>query len=338
MAKDRGTRHWRERMVGTVAHDLAGIWMLVWSYLPAVGAIWLFHLRPSALTLLFAMIVVGVRMNALFVVVHESWHFNLVRSRKLNEWLGGALACYPIVMPYFQDRNTHWNHHRHVGTHQDPDAWAWDWPDERPEAFWRALLHVASGLSYAQRIVRILLGRPAPPPPPGRPPRPQLEGAAVRGEVLRLAVVHLVILGIFWTTIGAVWYFPLWLFPGLAIFPAWVMLREFLEHRNGALIVYRSNPIERFLLGCFNFHLHAYHHAFASAPWFTLPVMRERAHARVPEIVYLPSYFGELLAFARGRSTVKNPRAAAAGEREELPAGSTALGERGVGEIGGQEA
>jgi|GEM_PF-6634429 len=308
----------RERLVGTLAHDLLGVWMLAWCYAPIVAALWAFHHYRSVPTFLLAVLVVGFRMNGLFVLVHESWHFNMFRSRKWNEWIGSALGSYPIVMPYFQDRNTHWNHHRYVGTLRDPDAWAWDFGDTQKKVFYREMFRVVSGLAYAERILRIVLRRPAPPPPADRPPRPVLEGAMAKKEILRLAVVHGVIFLVFAKTLGWFWYFPLWLYPGLALFPAVTMLREFLEHRRGALIVYETGPIERFLLGCFNFHLHAYHHAHASAPWFTLPDMRERAHKKAPGIVYLPSYFGELLRYLRGTSTVP---ARATVDTAPMPAG-----------------
>jgi fatty acid desaturase len=313
----------RERLVGTPAHDLLGVWMLLWSYLPAVAALYAFHRWMNLGTFFLAMLVVGVRMNALFVVVHESWHYNLFRSRRLNEWLGGALASYPIMMPYFKDRDAHWNHHRHVGTSRDPNASAWDWTDAQRGAFVKELFVVGTGLSYAARILRLVFRLPPPPPAPGRPERPTLQGKMALFEVARLAVAQAAVFAVFWMTIGWFWYFPLWLFPALSISPAWVTLREFLEHRRGALIVYRAWPVERFLLGCFNFHLHAYHHAHASAPWFVLPVMKERALRKQPDIVYLTSYFLELAAYLRGRSSVPFPA-----DHEPLPAGDVPLADR----------
>lgn len=320
----------RDPFVGTLVHDLLGIWMLAWSYAPAIAALWAFHRWPSPLTFVLAFVMVSVRMNAIFVVVHESWHFNQFRSRKVNEWLGAALASYPIMMPYFQDRNTHWNHHRFVGTKRDPDAWAWDWSDERRGGFIREFFFVASGLSYALRIARLVLRIPAPQASDG-PPRPTLGGKMALMEISRLALVHAGILAIFWKTIGWYWYFPLWLYPGISLFPAFGMLREFLEHRRGALIVYEAGPLERFFFGCFNFHLHAYHHAYAAAPWFTLGSMRERALKKTPNVVFLKSYVREFVHYLRGTSTVPFG-AGAISDDETLPAGDTPLGQREAGE------
>jgi fatty acid desaturase len=301
--------------------------MLVWSYAPAVAALWVFHRWANPGTFVLALVVVSMRMNALFVVAHESWHYNLFRSRKLNEIAGAIFAAWPTVMPYVHNRTSHWNHHRHVGTERDPDSYAWAWKDDERGLLARELFFTATGLGYAVRIARLVFGLQKPPPAPGRPPRPGMERAAALREIPRLLLVHLVIFSIFWKTMGPLWYFPLWLFPALGPYPAITGLREFLEHRRGALIVYRAGPIGRFVFGCFNFHLHAYHHACAAAPWFTLPEYRERALRKVPSIVTMDGYFGELFSFMVGRSCA--PELEHARAPEPLPAGDRPLGQRG---------
>jgi fatty acid desaturase len=317
-------RHWRERLVGTPLHDLLGVWMLVWSLAPTVAVIAAFHRWPSVWSFLGAVVFSGVRMNALFVAAHEAYHYNLFRSRKLNVWVGGALASYSVMMPFFHNQKTHWDHHRYVGTARDPDSPAWDWPHHQRGLFVRELLLLATGLSYVDRIVRIVFGLPRA-ASATRKARPMLEGEMKRREIARLIVVQLGVLALFSVTIGPQWYVPLWLFPAMSVFPAWFTVREMLEHRRGAIIVYRAGMLERFLLGCFNFHLHAYHHAHASAAWFTLPIMKEKAHAKLDGIVYLDSYFAELVAYLRGRSEVPSRML----ERTEaLPAGDAPLDER----------
>ncbi|MEZ4260262.1 MAG: fatty acid desaturase [Polyangiaceae bacterium] len=319
-------RHWRERMTGTPLHDALGVWMLVWSYAPIVAAIWVFDRWPSVGTLLLAIVITGVRMNALFVAAHEAYHYNLFRSRKLNVWVGGALASYAVMMPFFHSRTSHWDHHRYVGTDRDPDAPAWDWSAHERWRFAREMLMLATGLSYVERVARLVLGVPRVETNGARRARPMPEGDLKTQEIKRLVAAQLAVLGVFTVTIGPMWYVPLWLLPSVSIFRAWVSLREMLEHRRGAIIVYRAGLIERFLLGCFNFHLHAYHHAHASAPWFTLPALKEKAHAKLDGIVYLDSYFAELYAYMRGRSVVPSRGVEPA---EAMAAGDVPLDERG---------
>jgi fatty acid desaturase len=318
-------KSWRERAVGTWKHDLLGVWMFAWCYAPISAALLVFHRYANPGTFLFALVVIAFRMNALFVVAHESWHFNVFRSRRLNEWAGAGLASYVIVKPYFKDRAGHWSHHRYVGTTRDPDAVSWDYADADRRKFARDWLLMATGASNIVRVLRVLLGRPA--PGAGGPGAPGI----TRGEIVRLGLVQLVIVGLFWKTVGIFWYAPLWLFPSLALAPAVTFLREFLEHRRGAITIYpRANAAERFLFGCFNFHLHGYHHAFASAPWFVLPLVGDRARRKVPDMVTIDSYFGELFAYAAGRSPAfARPTRAAGGVRE---AGDRPLAERGEDE------
>lgn len=317
-------KSWRERAVGTWVHDLLGAWMFVWCYAPIVGVLVAFHRYPNVGTFILALGVIAFRMNALFVVAHESWHFNVFRSRRLNEWAGAGLASYVIVKPYFKDRAGHWNHHRFVGTSRDPDAVSWDYKDAERRRLARDWILMATGASNLARVLRVLLRRPAPSAGGGGP-------TIGRAEIVRLAVVQLVIAVLFWRTVGIVWYVPLWLFPSLALAPAVTFLREFLEHRRGAIIIYpRANPLERFLFGCFNFHLHGYHHAFASAPWFVLPVVGERARRKVPSMVAIDSYLGELVAYAAGRSPAFSAPASDVGV--ERDAGDRSLGERGADE------
>jgi fatty acid desaturase len=310
------TKHWRERIVGTPLHDLLGVWMVVWSYAPILAGIWAFHRWPSVPVYVLAVLVGGARMNALFVTSHDTYHSTVFRSRAVNAWVG-AIVSYSVAMPYFHNRQVHWDHHRHVGTSRDPDAPAWDWPEHHRWRFVREMLWLGSGWSYVDRIGRIVLGLERPTGEGVRKTKPPLAGELKKQEIPRIVAAQLLVLALFALTVGARWYLLLWVVPALSVFPAWATLREMLEHRRGALIVYRAGLVERFLLGSFNFHLHAYHHAHASAPWFTLPIMRAKAHSKVDDIVYLDSYFGELWAYLRGRSVVPSRKLDSAGATED---------------------
>ena len=117
--------------------------MLAWSYGPIVLAIGLYAERPRVWTFALAFVVVAARQNALFVVAHESWHRNLFPWRRLNDLAGAWLASYPIVLPHWQGRHAHLEHHRTVGTESDPDRYAWGWAVDERGAF-------ASGTSSAR--------------------------------------------------------------------------------------------------------------------------------------------------------------------------------------------
>jgi fatty acid desaturase len=115
-----------------------------------------------------------------------------------------------------------------------------------------------------------------------------------------MVLVQLVIGAIFALTVGWPWFLAFWVAPLLTLRLVVDELRQFLEHRNGRLIVYHANPIERFALGAFNFHLHAVHHVFASEPWFCLGELEAKALEKRPDVVQARSYAAALFAYLRG--------------------------------------
>jgi len=293
-----------ERCKGTFFHDLLGAWAIAWTYLPMLAALALFARWPALWSFALAFVMISVRQNALFVVAHESWHLTLFRSRRASELAGAWLASYPLLMPNGPTREGHLEHHRRVGTLEDPDRYAWNWGLEERAAWARHLLAVASGVPFLVRAGRALLGLPAPAGESARRMRPSHNLAGDRRELLGLGVVQLTLLGLFAVTIGWYWYFALWLLPAISLHLVVDEMRQFLEHRNGRILVYEASPLGRFILGAFNFHLHAVHHVFASEPWFCLPALKERALGKRSDIVRLKGYFGELVAYLRGRDRV----------------------------------
>jgi fatty acid desaturase len=310
------------RWKGTALHDVLGAWTFVWSYAPIAAALAVFARWPSVWTFALAFALTAFRQNALFVVAHESFHNTLFRSRPLNEVLGGWLAARPILLPYAQSRHSHWEHHRHVGTAEDPDRYAWAWERDRRGAWLGHYTLTLLALPFVARAARAVLGivrgrAAAPAEDQGRQGLAVDSGAKM--EILRLGVTHLVILGVYAVTVGPVAYFTLWLLPAITLRVVIDDLRQFLEHREGRICIYRAGPVERFLLGPFNFHLHGFHHAVASEPWFCLPAIEERAREKLPDIVVLRSYTREIARFAAGRPLV--PAGVSGGEA--APASST---------------
>jgi fatty acid desaturase len=286
------------RLKGTWLHDVLGAWTLVWSYAPILAALAVFARWPSALTFAGAFLMVVIRQNALFVVAHECFHGTLFRRRGVNAWVGAWLAASPIVLPYAQSRRLHLEHHRRVGEHDDPSRYAWDFPVTERSRWLRYFGGVLTAVPFVVRAVTMVLGRGGAP----AAARPGLEdGGSSKADLLRVVVVHLVLLGAFTLTLGPLWYFLLWLLPSIGAHLVLDDLRQFLEHREGQLVIYRAGPIERFVFGPFNFHLHAFHHAIASEPWFCVPSSEERARRKAPHIHTLGSYTVEIVRYLRGR-------------------------------------
>ncbi len=283
---------------GTFVHDLLGAWMILWAWTPmvfAIGAAWRW---PSAWSFLFAVVFVGCRQNALFVVAHESWHRNLFRSRRWNDWAGAWLGALPIVQTWAASREEHLEHHRTSGTAADPTWPAYAWrPDERAD-FVRNLVWLVTGLPFVVRAARSVFGRYA---TAANSARTVPRAAIGRADLVPLLLCQAVVLCVFAATVGWWRYVVFWLWPAVAVHQAVDELRQFLEHRSGRLIVYRSSAIGRFLLGSFNFHLHGWHHIASQEPWFDLPGLDLASRRRSSEVLVLPGYGPELWAYFRGR-------------------------------------
>ena len=299
------------RLKGTWLHDALGVWTIVWSYAPILGALGLFARWPSPWTFAAAFLMAVVRQNALFVVAHECFHGTLFRNRKVNAALGAWIAAAPIILPYAQSRRIHLDHHRRVGQEDDPSRYAWDFPTTERGRWLRYFGGVLTTVPFVARSLKMVLGKGA---PPVTDARAGLEdGGSSKIDLLRVVVAHLVLLGLFSVTLGWIWYFALWLLPAIGAHLVLDDLRQFLEHREGKLVVYRAGPIERFVYGPFNFHLHAFHHAYASEPWFCVPASEARARAKAPHIHTLDSYTLEIVRYLRGRGLASVSASSAAG-------------------------
>lgn len=85
------------------------------------GAIALYLLRPSPLTLGVVVVVIGARQLGLKVLMHETAHWLLFRQGRLNTWVGTWLCAAPLGVDLKAYRRRHHLHHRHTQMPEDPD-------------------------------------------------------------------------------------------------------------------------------------------------------------------------------------------------------------------------
>ncbi|MCA9174358.1 MAG: fatty acid desaturase family protein [Planctomycetales bacterium] len=96
-------------------------------------------------------IVIGTRMQAMGVLLHEAAHYALYRNRTLNDIVGDLTVAFPIGMSMTLYRKTHFRHHRFTNTDQDQDLAA-----QREEGEWFEWPKTKAGLAWA--MIRALLG------------------------------------------------------------------------------------------------------------------------------------------------------------------------------------
>jgi fatty acid desaturase len=97
----------------------AGLVLHAWAVI--AGAIALYLVWPSGLTLALVVPVIGARQLGLMVLMHETAHWLLFRGGRLNTWVGTWLCAAPLGADLKAYRRRHHLHHRHTQTAEDPD-------------------------------------------------------------------------------------------------------------------------------------------------------------------------------------------------------------------------
>lgn len=296
-------------------HDLLGWWATLLVFAPIIAALVVFGNYPNVWTFIAAFMVVGMRQYAMLLLGHETWHLSLFRSRRLNRQVGAWLCFYPLFNRYDALRIAHLEHHRKSGQDDDPYTYFWKYRSDERKAFLRQVLSLAGGLIFArtvlQTIAKLVRGDRASPAPPStrvRPTSPHKppELAVDRLELVAVALTQMTILLAFSVTLGWEWYFALWAAPAVTLAVTMDYIRNWAEHRHGALIIYRCNLIERLLFAPLHFNLHAVHHVYPGEPWYRLPVMERQALDRTRGIQVYTSYVGELVRYLRGSRHLPN--------------------------------
>jgi len=98
-----------------------GVLLVLHAWGIIAGAMALYLLWPSVLTLGVAVIVIGTRQLGLLVLMHETAHWLLFRPARLNTWVGTWLCAAPLGADLKAYRRRHHLHHRHTQTPEDPD-------------------------------------------------------------------------------------------------------------------------------------------------------------------------------------------------------------------------
>jgi len=136
---------------------LRGVLLVLHAWGVIAGAIALYLLWPSGLTLGVAVLVIGTRQLGLMVLMHETAHWLLFRQGRLNTWVGTWLCAAPLGADLKAYRRRHHLHHRHTQTPEDPDL-ALSAP--LPVARGRLAVALLSDLGGRTALTRIVRWRP----------------------------------------------------------------------------------------------------------------------------------------------------------------------------------
>ncbi len=240
-----------------------------------------------------AVLWIGARQHALGILMHDGAHRRLFKSRLLNDVVSEALLAWPIFLTTAAYRRTHFAHHRHVNTDDDPDfvrkrTDAWRFPKSRRDLA-RLLLKDALGLSLPQWVLMVLA-------------LSGLVPAAERRETLRARGPLVARIAYYGAALAAIAGLGVsrevllyWLVPQWTWFMVIMHVRSIAEHfaveNDDVLTITRTtypSLLERLFVCPKNVNYHLDHHLYPSVPFYRLPdlharlleseAFRERAH------------------------------------------------------------
>ncbi|MBV7257897.1 fatty acid desaturase [Pacificimonas sp. WHA3] len=239
-----------KRAQSTTGLTIAAIFMVSWLSLH-FAAIFLIDLADQTVWPLIILVAVQTWLSTgLFITAHDAMHGALAPSfPRLQRWTGMTALMIYAGLDYRQMEPAHFEHHRNVGTAQDPDFNADD-----PRRF----------VPWLTRF---------------------FTGYYTHGQLLRITLVALIylLLGANLLNIVLFWAVPAVLaLLQLFTFGTWLPHRhadDAFPDRHRA----RSNRLPELLslLTCFHFGgYHHEHHLFPSDPWWRLPARRKRERSK----------------------------------------------------------
>jgi len=293
-----GTRgkSWREHFTTEEIRELRVIrahraWLTILiNYGLIAASIALVAYWPHVLTVVLALCVIGTRQLGLAVVMHESAHRTLFKSRRVNDFVGNWLAGYPIYLSADMYRVHHLEHHAKTWTEEDPDlALATPFPVSKRSMFrkvMRDLLGVTGlkqlvGTSYL--VVQVLRGEPV--NTGSLPLRLEREAAIrmVRGTLITNSILFCVL----WF-LGHPMLYLLWLGAWLTTNKLVARVRSIAEHAVvpdptqplGQTRTVLAGPFERLFIAPNLVQYHLEHHLLMTVPHYNLARFHEMLRER----------------------------------------------------------
>jgi fatty acid desaturase len=247
---------------------------------------------PNPLVLVPAVIIIGTRQHALFVIAHDAAHYLLFDDRKINDWVGRACATVQgLSMCTY--RVIHRLHHNNLYGELDPDTALHGGYPRGKTYLVKKLLKDLGGLTAWKTYAYFLGGAPALNTATNVALRPLDDTSQkLRAEARRdrdwVIGFHIALLVFMAATGHFVQYLVLWVLPLVTVVQAILRLRAIAEHGattdfSSPLTAARTNLAPawlRWLIFPHNVNYHIEHHLYASVPQHNLAALHREMVAR----------------------------------------------------------
>lgn len=268
--------------------DWRGAYEVVFTWGLIVASFALVIYVPHLLSYIMAWLIIGGRQLACAVIMHDTGHHGLFKTRWLNDFAGTWLGGYPVMNDMHAYRPYHNVHHVHNGTEDDPDILLTTGYPARLISMVRKFGRDLSGLTFIKTqfafilmqlgILKYNLGKKVETIEP-RPPLVQLLKNGfnkLSGPIISNLIIFLILY-----SIGHPVLYLLWIIPLFTSYQLFIRIRAMAEHSmtEGTLDPYTNtrttlaNPVERLLFAPHFVNYHVEHHLLMTAPPYNLPRM-----------------------------------------------------------------
>jgi fatty acid desaturase len=233
-----------------------------------VGVFYVVHLVDHWAAWPPAALIIGARLHALGLLAHDATHRTAFKNRFLNDLLGEVLITWTFFIVLDDGyRPWHFEHHRKLGTQDDPELSYRSLRPYRGDVSWKKIWRIFATDLLGLGIIDLL--RFTLEVFPSRRPTRFL------GPILLWAIFAAVTI-----YTGHPWILLLWTYSIVTGFWAVFRIRTWTEHihvrEEGKENSHRfsANPIARFLFFPHNTHCHYEHHIWPQVPYYHLPLTR----------------------------------------------------------------
>src|ERR1700733_7564707 len=210
---------------------IGGLWVEVAIILTAVNLLPRLALAWAIPAGIVLVLIMGLRMNAFGVILHEGSHGLLAKSRTLNDRICNWGIAFWTINSVEEYRPTHRLHHRYLGQERDPDRVFYLVPARRGALTSLVLQDLLGVTAFRRATSRISGTSDASEAPPSLLFKPKL----LVGKV----VTQLIVLGQFVLFQGAwrgiLFYVVFWLVPIVCMYPMILRLKTITEHFDPGL-------------------------------------------------------------------------------------------------------
>ena len=221
-----------------------------------------------------AVIIIGARMHALAILMHDASHFRFLRNKFWNDMVTNVTIMYPIFTSIEVYRNNHLKHHRHLNTDHDPDWVAklgnrhFTFPKTRSEFLLTLFSYfiLYQGFMDALWFLRRFGGVK-------QAGKVSQNRKIIKGTFYLLLFAALTFFGA-WKA-----YLLLWVVPYFSTFFMYQYIRSVAEHFGDLAYeddlsssrTTKANFIEKFFIAPHNVGYHLEHHLYPGVPYYNLP-------------------------------------------------------------------